>query len=97
MRKKPLKLERDAYQVALDLLARREHARVELEQKLQKKGFPESRIHQALQQLTEKGFQSDERYIEDFVRSRVYKGNGPLRILQELRLRATDQWIRNRG
>ena len=37
--------------------------------------------------------QSDQRFLEDFVRSRVLKGNGPLRISQELRLRGIDDGL----
>ena len=89
-RLRPLKPERDAYQVALDLLARREHSRVELTHKLRKKGFANEQIDCALQQLNDRGLQSDQRFVEDYVRSRILKGNGPLRISQELRQRGIE-------
>ena len=79
--------ERDAYYVAIDLLSRREHSRVELESKLANKGFPEEQIAQAMVQLLENDLQSDQRYLEDFVRSRLLKGSGPLKIAHELRQR----------
>ncbi len=85
-----LKPERDAYQTALDLLARREHSRVELYNKLSKKGFFEEQCERALDLLVANGLQSDQRFIEGFVRSRVLKGNGPLRICHELRIRGID-------
>ncbi len=91
-RKRPLKPSsgRDAYYVAVDLLSQREHSRVELEAKLAKKGFIEEQIVSAFDQLLEHGLQSDQRYLEDFVRSRLLKGNGPLKIAHELRSRGID-------
>ncbi len=81
---------RDAYYVAVDLLSRREHSRVELESKLSSKGFSDEQIASAMEQLLAHGLQSDERYLEDFVRSRVLKGSGPLKIAHELRARGID-------
>ena len=82
---------RDAYFVAVDLLSRREHSRVELVAKLAKKEFTEEQIASAFEQLLEHGLQSDQRYLEDFVRSRLLKGTGPLKIAHELRTRGIDQ------
>ena len=75
------------------MLARREHSRVELRDKLAKKGFPQDQIEQALTQLVAGNLQSDQRFLEDFVRSRVLKGNGPLRISQELRQRGIEDGL----
>ena len=79
--------------MAIDLLARREHGRVELAHKLSKKGFPDEQIERALEQLIERDLQSDQRFVEDFVRSRVLKGNGPLKISQELRQRGIEDGL----
>ena len=92
---KQVRPERDAYYVAIDLLSRREHSRVEIENKLSTKGFPEAQVAQAMEQLLENDLQSDQRYIEDFVRSRVLKGSGPLKISQELRMRGIDDGMLN--
>jgi regulatory protein len=81
---------RDAYYVAVDLLSRREHSRVELEAKLAKKEFTKEQIASAFEQLLEYGLQSDQRYLEDFVRSRLLRGSGPLKIAHELRTRGID-------
>ena len=80
------------------MLARREHSRVELTHKLTKKGFSSDQVDRALDQLQAADLQSDQRFIEDFVRSRVLRGNGPLRISQELRNRGVEsdnflQWV----
>ncbi|MDW3094271.1 MAG: regulatory protein RecX [Gammaproteobacteria bacterium] len=74
----------------MDLLSRREHSRVELEAKLAKKEFTEEQIDSAFEQLLEHGLQSDQRYLEDFVRSRLLKGSGPLKIAHELHARGID-------
>lgn len=73
---------------AMNLLARREHSCGELQQKLSKKFPTESLlIQQAIQRLTEQGLQSDERFVEAFISSRQFRGQGPLRIAQDLKLR----------
>ena len=72
---------------AMNLLARREHIFLELEQKLAKK-YPESpQVPSVLQTLTDEGLQSDARFAEAFVRYRASKGFGPERIVQELKQR----------
>jgi regulatory protein len=69
---------------AMDLLARREHARGELERKLAAAGFDTDVVADALQQLSEEGLQSDRRFVESFVQSRINQGKGPLRIHADL-------------
>ena len=69
---------------AMDLLARREHGRVELARKLRQRGAPPDLIEQALDRLCEQGLLSESRYLESFVRSRANAGYGPLRIREEL-------------
>jgi regulatory protein len=44
-----------------------------------------------LDKLSEEGLQSDERFAESFVHHRVNKGQGPMKINQELRQRGVDQ------
>lgn len=74
---------------AMNLLARREHARDELRTKLLKRFGSEGErvktVDQALARLEEQGLQSDERFTEAFVTARERQGKGPLRIAQELR------------
>ncbi|WP_282339749.1 MULTISPECIES: recombination regulator RecX [Pseudomonas] len=69
---------------AMDLLARREHSRVELTRKLRKRGAPPELIDSALQRLAEDGLLSDARYLESYVSSRARAGYGPQRIREEL-------------
>ncbi|QLF94994.1 recombination regulator RecX [Pseudomonas sp. ABC1] len=70
--------------VAMDLLARREHGRVELVRKLRQRGADDDLIEQALDRLAEEGLLSESRYLESFIRSRAIAGYGPLRIREEL-------------
>ncbi|EAQ97009.1 regulatory protein RecX [Congregibacter litoralis] len=72
---------------AVNLLARREHSRKELEQKLKKRFDDHGVVSEQLDRLTEEGLQSDARYAESFVRQRYNRGHGPLRVRQEMRQR----------
>lgn len=69
---------------AMDLLARREHGRVELTRKLRKRGAPDELIEAALQRLAEEGLLSEARYLESFIAYRARAGYGPQRIREEL-------------
>jgi regulatory protein len=81
---------------ALELLARREHARLELRQKLAQRGFPVENIDPVLDQLTEERLLDEGRYAELYACSRADKGYGPLRIARELRERGVPQELVDR-
>lgn len=86
----------------MDLLARREHGRVELMRKLRKRGAPEELIEAALQRLAEEGLLSEARYLESFVAYKARAGYGPQRIREELDQRGLargdiDQALRDSG
>jgi len=68
----------------MDLLARREHGRVELTRKLRQRGAPDELIEPALDRLAEEGLLSEARYLESFIRYRSGAGYGPARIREEL-------------
>lgn len=70
----------EAYEIAVRLLARREHSRYELRGKLKQRGIASQEVEIALDKLVSKGLQSDDRYTEICIRSRVRKGHGPLKI-----------------
>lgn len=74
------------YQNCLALLARREHSQAELKQKLLRKYGMQVRelIPAVLQRLTEANYQSDLRFTESFIYSRIERGFGPNRIKFEL-------------
>ena len=82
---------------AMDLLARREHAADELTRKLEKAGFEAEIALSAVSRLAEEGLQSDERFVESFVQSRVNQGKGPQRIRADLRQRGVNDRIVDRA
>jgi regulatory protein len=69
---------------ALDLLARREHSRVELERKLLARSFEAPTVEAVLDELEQSGALHAERFLESFVRGRVARGQGPVRIRRDL-------------
>lgn len=69
---------------ALRSLGRREHSAAQLKAKLEFRGYDDETVEQTVEKLTEKGWQSDARYAELLVRSRVAQGYGPVRIEAEL-------------
>ena len=85
-----------AKQVAVRLLARREHSAEEIRQKLAKREFEADEIATALLELKQGDWQSDERYAEAYIRVRRLKGFGPIRIASELRERGVDELITDR-
>ena len=75
---------KEARKKAMDLLARREHAFDELCRKLEKAGFDADVAADAIARLRDEGLQSDERFVDSFVQSRINQGKGPERIRAEL-------------
>ena len=72
---------------AMNYLARREHTRKELLQKL-KRRFPDTTLVETeIQRLTDENLQSDERFAENFVRYRSGLGFGLMHIQQDMRQR----------
>ena len=69
----------------MNLLARREHSQFELRNKLKAKGHAKDVIDNVLQELAKENLQSDERFVENFIRARANHGFGPVRIALELR------------
>jgi regulatory protein len=76
---------------AIDYLSRREHSRLELKQKLQRKAFLDSDIEAELDFLASKNLQDDARFAQAYVRLRKNAGFGPKRIKMELLERGIDR------
>ena len=74
----------EARKKAMDFLARREYGQTELVVKLADKGFDREVAADAVAKLTKEGLQSDERFSESFVQSRINQGKGPVRIRLDL-------------
>ena len=77
--------------VAMDLLAMREHGRVELKRKLLRKGALPELLDPVLEQLSTDRLLNEQRYLESYIRSRANNGYGPLRIQQELQERGVNR------
>ena len=83
-------MSRTISEIAVSLLARREHSELELRRKLQQRHFQEEEITVLIDQLKAKKLLSDERFTESYINMRKHRGYGPLRIAQELRERGVD-------
>lgn len=77
-------------ETCLRLLARREHSRKELLDKLVIKGFNKDKVLAVIDELVLQGWQNDLRYAESYARYRIQKGYGPIRIACELRQNGID-------
>lgn len=87
---------------AMDLLARREHGRLELERKLVQRGCPQKIADKALGGLENDDLLSDERFTESLVQTRYDQGHGPVRIRHDLRQKGVadsiiSRWIDERS
>lgn len=73
--------------VCLRLLARREHSRRELLDKLALRGFERKEVEPVIDGMAEQNWQNDDRFAECYVRQRIANGYGPMRIGYELQQR----------
>ena len=81
----------------MDLLARREHGSAELKTKLtkrfRKRDCEPDLVEQVIQQLTDEGLLSDERFAASRVRQLAGRGYGPSRIRNDLRQQRVEHLI----
>lgn len=75
---------RTARSAAMDFLAQREHSQAELMRKLTAKGYTESEVSVAIEQLVADHLQSDARFTQHFIEGRMRRGYGPRYIAQAL-------------
>ena len=87
----------EARKKAMDYLARREHGRSELLEKVTRFGFDADIADDAVAQLVEDGLQSDVRFAEAFVRSRINQGKGPAKIRADLREKGVNDGVTEDG
>jgi regulatory protein len=81
--------------VCYRLLAGREHSKKQLLQKLIARGFDKDMAMTVINELAQEGWQDDCRYAENYVRSRILKGNGPVLITYELQQNGVDLEVVN--
>lgn len=78
---------------ALSLLSRREHSQHELRAKLTRKFQDSTQIEEQISQLADSNLQSEERFVEAFIRAKKNAGKGPKFIQQELRNRGVSEFL----
>jgi regulatory protein len=78
---------------AMNLLARREHSVLELRRKLKRRFHDDAVLDEQLDRLARENLQSDTRFCESYVRQRINRGYGPLRLREELRERGISRSI----
>lgn len=82
-----------ALRYCIDLLARREYSRKELQDKMINKQFCSTDIEQVLEHCQQKNWQSDRRFCENFINSRYHRSYGPLRITFELKQKGISELL----
>jgi regulatory protein len=79
--------------IAYRYLGRREYGCRELALKLERRGVDSSTAASVVQELDSEGLVSDIRFAEVFVRSKVARHFGPLKIRAQLRQRGIDESV----
>ena len=80
-----------AERAALRALARRAHARLDLQRRLVKKQHPPAAVEAALERLTLRGLLDDRRYAEQYAALRAARGRGPARLLRDLQAQGVER------
>ena len=86
-KKSTRKQTRTIFEVAVGLLARREHSEMELARKLMQRKYSQSEIDEVLEKVKSCNYLDDERFVDAFVTSRKNRGQGPLKIKAQLQQR----------
>lgn len=76
---------------AVGLLSRREHSEQEIKTKLLTRGAPARIVTQVIEDLKQRDYLSNRRFTDMFVRSRIERGDGPLKIRHELSARGVPE------
>src|SRR5205823_6007716 len=87
----------DCYVTALRILGYRFNSEAELRRKLRAKRFDDATISETLARLRDEKWLDDERFAAAFVRTRVQKGIGRLRIRRELMAVGIDDDVAERA
>jgi len=80
----PKNLNSDITKLITKYLSIREHSKLELQNKLSQKGYDLSDIKECINEFSSKDVQSDIRFTEEFIRSKLKKNKGPRLISSEL-------------
>ena len=80
----PKNLNSDITKLITKYLSIREHSKLELQNKLSQKGYDLDNIRDCIDEFSSKDIQSDIRFTEEFIRSKLKKNKGPRLISSEL-------------
>ena len=89
-------LNSDITKLITKYLSIREHSKLELQNKLSQKGYDLSDIKECINEFSSKDVQSDIRFTEEFIRSKLKKNKGPRLISSELVIRGISDGIINK-
>ena len=92
----PKNLNSDITKLITKYLSIREHSKLELQNKLSQKGHDLSDIRECINEFSSKDIQSDIRFTEEFIRSKLKKNKGPRLISSELVSRGITDSIINK-
>ena len=81
---------RSAKESALRMLTAREHSTFELKRKLAARGHARGTVERVVGGLADRALVSDRRFVDAFVRTRIERGQGPIRIRAMLRERGVE-------
>lgn len=89
-------LNSDITKLITKYLSIREHSKLELQNKLSQKGHDLSDIRDCIDEFSSKDVQSDLRFTEEFIRSKLKKNKGPRLISSELLTRGISDSLINK-
>ena len=89
-------LNSDITKLITKYLSIREHSKLELQNKLSQKGYDLDNIRDCIDEFSSKDIQSDIRFTEEFIRSKLKKNKGPRLISSELVSRGITDSIINK-
>ena len=92
----PKNLNSDITKLITKYLSIREHSKLELHNKLTQKGHDSVDIRDCIDEFSSKDIQSDTRFTEEFIRSKLKKNKGPRLVSSELTARGISDSLINK-
>ena len=92
----PKNLNSDITKLITKYLSIREHSKLELHNKLTQKGHDSIDIGDCIDEFSSKDIQSDTRFTEEFIRSKLKKNKGPRLVSSELTIRGISDSLINK-
>ena len=92
----PKNLNSDITKLITKYLSIREHSKLELHNKLTQKGHDSIDIRDCIYEFSSKDIQSDTRFTEEFIRSKLKKNKGPRLVSSELTARGISDSLINK-